>query len=93
MAERNDLAKLLRDELGWDWNRSLPEHIPSAEDMTLDIADAILAAGWHRPNQASDDAFVSIFAEALDNVPPDITHQGARHYWIEGYCAGREATS
>ena len=48
MSERDELAKLLREELGWEWNRNLPEHIPSATDVTLPIADAIIAAGWTR---------------------------------------------
>lgn len=45
---REALARVLGEELGWDWEAVPEERIPGSAEILLDLADAILAAGYRK---------------------------------------------
>lgn len=48
-----DLARVIAESLGWEWNRDHREYIPSALDVTRDsardVVDRLEALGWRPP--------------------------------------------
>ena len=45
LTGRQQIAAIIADALGWDWEPTPEERIPSAVECCLDPADALLASG------------------------------------------------
>jgi len=78
--ERDSLVTTLRNELGWDWPAVPDEHIPSADEVIGDLADAVITRGFHL---TSIEKVAPVAYEVRDKVNGSkfVVYPGSTSFW------------